>query len=95
VRLSLVRSGVFAAACTATAVLCMSSVAAAAPAPKVDVSNAKRCDFLLGGTECLAPFPNDYFTVADKKSHTGRRVHLALASMPANSKGVHIDPQWW
>ncbi len=41
------------------------------------------------------PFPNDVFTVADAHSPTGRRVHFVQAAMPANAKGVHIDPHAW
>src|SRR5439155_1533469 len=42
------------------------------------------CDF-LDPSVCLHPFPNDYFTVADPTTDTGRRVHLALAGMPRNA----------
>lgn len=94
-RVSLFRSVV--AGATFVAVLAGSAVpSVAAPSgPKVDVRNAPRCDFLLGAGECLAPFPNDYFTVADRTSETGRRVHFSKASMPANTKGVRIDPRYW
>jgi len=44
---------------------------------------------------CLLPFPNNYFTVPDKHSATGLRVHLDAAAMPANALGVHIDPTEW
>ena len=40
------------------------------------------------------PFPNDVYTVA-AHSPTGRRVHFVQAAMPANAKGVHIDPHAW
>ena len=60
-------------------------------APVIDVSNADRCDFLMPG-QCLTPFPNDWFTVADASTATGRRVNLNRASMPANKNGVRIDP---
>jgi hypothetical protein len=74
----------------------LAAPAQAAQAPPVDVSNAAGCDFLLGaGQQCLAPFPDDWFTVADPSTDTGRRVNFAQASMPANTRGVHIDPQWW
>jgi hypothetical protein len=46
----------------------------------------------LGGERCLLPFPNDYFTVADRLTATGRRVDLDQAATPANASGVHIDP---
>ena len=41
---------------------------------------------------CLEPWPNDYFTVADGTTNTGRRLDLNASSMPANTNGVHIDP---
>jgi hypothetical protein len=74
-----------------------------APPAHVDLTAADRCDFLdavptapPGGTspaaQCLLPFPNDYFTVADPSTVTGRRVNLAAASMPANVAGTHVDP---
>ena len=44
---------------------------------------------------CLLPFPNNYFTVLDRRSATGLRVHLDAAAMPANALGVHIDPTEW
>jgi hypothetical protein len=41
---------------------------------------------------CLQPFPNDYFTVADPSTPTGRRLNLPLAGMPRNAAGKPIDP---
>ncbi|GAC1322611.1 MAG: hypothetical protein NVSMB25_17980 [Thermoleophilaceae bacterium] len=41
---------------------------------------------------CLQPFPNDYFTVRDPTTDTGRRVSLNLTSMPRNKAGKPIDP---
>jgi hypothetical protein len=46
----------------------------------------------LGGERCMLPFPNDYFTVADPATATGRRVNLGAEATPANAAGVHIDP---
>ncbi|MFL5908132.1 MAG: hypothetical protein ACJ75Z_11130 [Solirubrobacterales bacterium] len=59
--------------------------------PPIDTSNSSRCDF-LDPAVCLQPWPNDYFTVPDPTTDTGRRLNLQLASMPANKAGVHIDP---
>jgi hypothetical protein len=77
------------------ALAALSLPAHAAAAPHIDATRAKTCDYLLGASTCLAPFPNDYFTVADRKTATGRRIHLALSAMPANGTGVHIDPTQW
>src|ERR1700694_5606869 len=49
----------------------------------------------LDPTACLLPFPNDFFTVADPSTGTGRRVHLALSAMPRNAAGIAIDPTEW
>ena len=59
--------------------------------PPIDTQNADRCDF-LDPAVCLQPWPNDYFTVADPSTDTGRRLNLKADSMPANKAGVHIDP---
>jgi hypothetical protein len=62
--------------------------------PAVDVADASRCE-TLGQARCMLPFPSDRFTVADAATDTGRRVHLAADSLPANAQGVHIDPTAW
>ena len=59
--------------------------------PAIDTSTANRCDF-LDPTVCLQPWPNDYYTVADASTDTGRRLNLNVNSMPANTSGVHADP---
>ena len=58
-----------------------------------DVADVDRCDPIAAG--CLLPFPNDYYTVADDDTPTGRRVRLDRESLPANVGGVHIDPTHW
>ncbi|MBM4268677.1 MAG: hypothetical protein FJ144_19040 [Deltaproteobacteria bacterium] len=67
------------------------------PAPiDVETPNADRCEILdPSGSECLLPFPSDALTVADDATDTGRRVHFARESMPANASGVHVDPTEW
>ncbi len=62
--------------------------------PAIDTSTASRCDF-LDAAKCLLPFPNDRYTVADSSTDTGRRVNFAVDSMPANNKGIHVDPTEW
>jgi len=61
--------------------------------PNVDVSDADRCD-PLDPTRCLFPFPNDYFTVPDPTTPTGRRVHIDPAATP-DSGGTPVDPTPW
>ena len=41
---------------------------------------------------CLQPWPNDYFTVPDASTPTGRRLNLDPLSMPRNRVGKPIDP---
>ncbi|XVV09907.1 hypothetical protein ACQP2X_34370 [Actinoplanes sp. CA-131856] len=43
----------------------------------------------------LLPFPSDRFTVPDRDSPTGRRVHFGADALPANVAGKHIDPTEW
>jgi hypothetical protein len=61
--------------------------------PQIDLGQANRCDFIAspGNRLCLLPFPNDYYTVKDRGTRTGRRVNLQTESMPANVAGTHID----
>jgi hypothetical protein len=44
---------------------------------------------------CLLPFPNDFFTVADPSTDTGRRVNFNILAMPRNVAGKPIDPTEW
>jgi hypothetical protein len=60
----------------------------------VDLSHPRRCDFISPeGSECLFPWPNDYFTRPDPSTDTGLRVNLRRASTPPNHSGVHVDPR--
>jgi hypothetical protein len=40
----------------------------------------------------MLPSPNDYFTVADSSTDTGRRVRFLRADMPKNSSGTPVEP---
>jgi hypothetical protein len=40
---------------------------------------------------CMQPFPNDYFTVADPSTDTGRRLNFQADAMPKNKNSVPID----
>ena len=59
----------------------------------VDLSRASECDFIgqQSGSLCLLPFPDDFYTVADSSTATGRRINLQTAAMPANVSNVHVD----
>ncbi len=67
---------------------------ACAPEP-IDLSRAADCDFIgqQGGSACLLPFPDDYYTRADPGSATGRRIDLHAGGMPDNAVGKPIDPE--
>ena len=57
----------------------------------MDLTNADRCDF-LDPAQCLLPWPNDFFTVVDATTDTGRRVNFSITAMPRNAADVPIDP---
>jgi hypothetical protein len=61
--------------------------------PPIDVSEAENCDFIAspGNGLCMLPFPDDYYTIADPSSGTGRRINFKDAGMPANVLGQHIE----
>jgi hypothetical protein len=58
----------------------------------IDLSRAADCDF-IGAQEtslCMLPFPDDFYTVKDKSSATGRRINFKDAAMPQNQAGTPI-----
>jgi hypothetical protein len=61
--------------------------------PPIDLSEAESCDFIAkpGNTLCMLPFPDDYYTVSDPSSATGRRLDFKTEGMPANAHGSHIE----
>jgi hypothetical protein len=67
--------------------------AACSPKP-VDLSRAADCDFIgqQQGSLCLLPFPDDYYTVADPSTATGRRIDLHAGGMPRNAANVPVNP---
>jgi len=58
----------------------------------VDLSKASTCDFIAPtGNACMAPFPNDFYTVADSSTRTGRKVQVAPTATPKNSESKNIE----
>lgn len=59
---------------------------------EIDLSRADDCDFIgqQEGSLCLLPFPDDYNTIADEGTETGRRVAFTDAGMPRNEAGTAI-----
>ena len=51
---------------------------------------AKKCD-PIDARACLLPWPNDYFTKADKRTPTGKRLDLPTGSLPASTSGQPLD----
>ena len=70
------------------------SVATARPPQAPGIEPNGTCD-VLDPAKCLYPFPNDFFTVRDRSTDTGRRVELSPDAMPRNVNGVAIDPTEW
>ncbi|HEY1521667.1 MAG TPA: hypothetical protein VGF70_01525 [Solirubrobacteraceae bacterium] len=66
-----------------TAVLTSTATATRAATPAADCQP-------FSATPCLFPFPNNLFTVPDRTSATGRRVHLPPLAMPASDKGQRV-----
>ncbi len=56
----------------------------------IDLSRQADCD-PLAPARCMLPFPNDYFTVADPGSRTGRRIHFTPGGVPKNIGGIPLD----
>ena len=69
------------------------AVAQARPASRLTVvSEPAGCEFIAAPSSvCMLPFPDDYYTVADPSSPTGRRVNFQAAGMPANVGGEHVE----
>jgi hypothetical protein len=49
----------------------------------------------LETTRCMFPLPNDYFSVLDPTSSSGRRIAFVPEATPRNSGGVPVDPTPW
>jgi hypothetical protein len=64
----------------------------------IDLSRAGTCDFIgvddsasAASSLCMLPFPDNFHTVADEGSATGRRIAFDDAAMPQNSNGQVIS----
>ena len=66
------------------------AIPAAAPAAPGEMG----CD-PLDPAVCLQPWPNDYFTVEDLSTDTGRRLNLNPLATPRNIAGNPIQPAEW
>jgi hypothetical protein len=61
--------------------------------PSIDMSEAEKCDFIAnpGNPLCMLPFPDNYYTVEDTSTETGRRINFQTEAMPANAYDQHIE----
>src|SRR3954469_23479284 len=59
-----------------------------------DPANPQACD-PIDPSQCMLPYPNDWFTKADPSSATGRRLDLNVLAMPRNAAGKPIETQEW
>jgi len=46
-------------------------------------------------SDCLLPWPNNYFTTADASTATGIRLNVSPLATPRNAAGAPIDPTDW
>jgi len=73
--------------------LVMTGVTTASATTTLD-PGVKGCDVLLTapiGHDCLLPWPNNAFTVASKKTPTGRLLAVSSTLDPTNVKGIHVS----
>jgi len=64
----------------------------ATPSGAVELPTETKCEFIAspGSSECMLPFPDDYYTKADPSSPTGRRIDFRELAMPENAEHQHI-----
>jgi hypothetical protein len=77
------------------ALACLAVIPAGADATTRSAPAARPVCDPIDPSDCLLPFPNDWFTVRDRHTPTGRRVHIPTAAMPRNSQDTPIDPTEW
>ena len=76
--------------------LVMTGVTTASATTTLD-PGVKGCDVLLTapiGHDCLLPWPNNAFTVASKKTPTGRLLAVSSTLDPTNVKGIHVSTSY-
>ena len=75
-----------------TAIAAALALLAAVPPPPATADTGDGCD-PIDPAACLLPFPNDWYTVPDGGTATGRRVHLRTTLR--NALGVPVRPDEW
>ena len=74
--------------------IAIAALAALLPSQSLAAPGELGCD-PLDPAVCLQPWPNDFFTVADSTTDTGRRLNLNPLAMPRNVAGNPIRPDEW
>jgi hypothetical protein len=87
------RSLLAAAAALTTMLALLPMPGAAAQVPSA-AQSIQGCD-PIDPSNCLFPFPNNFYTKADATTDTGKRVNLSPLAMPRNIAGKPIDPTEW
>jgi hypothetical protein len=80
----------------ATALVVIAAAAltiAAATSSAAELPTEPKCEFIAGpgSSECMLPFPDDYYTKLDPTSPTGRRIDFRELATPTNVIGQHIE----
>jgi hypothetical protein len=70
-----------------------SMLAGAATSSAAELPTEPKCEFIAspGSSECMLPFPDDYYTKADPTSATGRRIDFRELATPTNAATQHIE----
>src|SRR5437588_12578276 len=65
----------------------------AGPSAAEELPTEPKCEFIAtpGTSECMLPFPDDYYTKADPTSPTRRRIDFRELAMPKNASGAPIE----
>jgi hypothetical protein len=79
--------------CALTALALVAFAADALPSAAEELPTEPKCEFIAspGSSECMLPFPDDYYTKADPTSPTGRRIDFRELAMPRNVSNVPIE----
>jgi hypothetical protein len=80
----------------ATALVVIAAAAlmiAAATSSAAELPTEPKCEFIAspGSSECMLPFPDDYYTKLDPTSPTGRRIDFRELATPTNATSQHIE----
>ncbi len=69
------------------------SMVAAATSFAAELPTEPKCEFIASSSssQCMLPFPDDYYTKADPTSPTGRRIDFRELATPTNVAKQHIE----